>query len=418
MKKILAFLLSIVLLFGFSNSAFALSFTYENDVQSLLVGNVEDGKILYSKNSETAFPVASMSKLMTYLVAKDAIEEGKVSLSDTVTITEESSAFNRAGYSRFGLTTGTKVSLEDLFVGLLVVSGNDAAQAIAVHVGGDAKTFVEMMNDKAQELGLSESSFVNPSGLTQEDVVEIIDETNDPEFQEEAQQDVARNIIYNKMSSRDLFKLASHIVRKYPETEEYGKMENVSYPERNYEQVSTLPLQDYDSMVGLKTGFTEEAGYGFTGLFDMSIIDPSQNYKFITIVMGAEDTSVRKDATIELYNYVVNNYSYRAQMNENLPFVDFESDDTKERFIPLYPSGVYSNLYPNESRINISYELYEDKEAPFEAGEVLGKASLEFNGENVGEVDLVTREFYPKLTFFERFVTSFEHFFNNLMSML
>lgn len=418
MKKIIAFLCSMIILLGFSSSAFALSFTYENDVQSLLVGNVEDGEILYSKNSETAFPVASMSKLMTYLVAKDAIEEGKVSLSDAVTITEESSAFNRVGYSRFGLKTGEVISLEDLFVGLLVVSGNDAAQAIAVHVGGDAKTFVEMMNAKAEELGLSESLYVNPSGLTQEDVVEIVDESTDPEFQEEAKEDVQKNIIYNKMSANDLFKLASHIVSKYPEIAEYGKIENVSYPERGYEQISTLPMQDYETMVGLKTGYTGEAGYGFTGLFDMSISNENQKYKFITIVMGAPDMSVRQDASIELYNYVVNNYSYRPQMNENLPFVDFESDQTEERFIPLYPADVKSQLYPNKSRINISYELYEDKEAPYEAGEVLGKAMLEFDGESVGEVDLVTREFYPRLTFFERLVSSFQHFFNNLMSMV
>ena len=397
-KRIIAIFLSVLMIVGFMPTSQAVGFTYDNQVEVMYVGDIETGESYYKKQDTRVLPVASMSKLMTYLVAMDAVKAGKISLNDIVEINEEAASYNIPGYSRFDLVKGEKVSLENLLKGVLVVSGNDASTAVAIHVAGSVPEFVKLMNSKAKELGLSNSNFVNPTGLTI---------TKGPKPQ------------MNTMSAQDLFTLGRHIVKTYPEVEEYGKMDKLNIPERKFSKPSTLPLRnEMKGLMGLKTGYTEEAGYCFTGLFDLSKEENGFDVKIITVVMGADNEEMRAKTTQELVQYVTNNFVLSKQLNPDVPVVDITDESTEQVNIPLYPERSFEKILPLNTEIEMEYEVLEGKSAPYEDGEVMGKLVLKLDGKEIDNMNLISKGFIPKEGFFTNIFRSIQEFFDNILLLI
>ena len=126
----------------------------DQNVKAYIIGNEENGDIYYEKDSTTPYPIASLSKLMTYLIVKEKIDEGKLSLDQEVTVGEEAAKFHSWEYSYLGLDEGEVYTIEELLQGLMVVSGNDCAYQLAVTVSDSESEFARLMNMKAGELGL------------------------------------------------------------------------------------------------------------------------------------------------------------------------------------------------------------------------------------------------------------------------
>lgn len=409
MKKIISLMLSILLI-TITPLNVSANFTNQENINAMLIGNPEDGSIYFSEGVDEVFPIASISKIMTYLVVMDNIKAGNISLEDDVTISQEAAKLATPGYANFGLKQDEVIKVSDLLKGLMVVSGNDAAVALAEHVAGTEAEFTKLMNEKAQELGLVNSKFVNSSGLTVAD-----EESTRIEENEDGEQVQIQTLVYNEMPANELFKLASHIVNTYPEVEEYGKMTRLSYPDRNYENVSTLPLQDDPTMVGLKTGYTSEAGYSFVGLFDRSIAEEDKDYKIITILLGADTSEQRALNTKELINYFNNNYIYTNLVNKNTPYMNYYDDKTAERSIALYPESDLSKLTNDTSRFSISHEIDESKDAPFQEGEVLGQLIVKEDDVEIDRINLVTHKQYARIGFVDNLLISIQEFFENLL---
>lgn len=400
MKKRLVLLLVFILLFVNLNIASAYGIFYEDQTKAIYAADVDTGYEFYRKNEDEALPIASMSKIMTYLLTMEEIKKGNISLNDEVTITKEASELNLFGYSRLELNEGEKVKLGDLIAGMMIISGNDAANAIAIHVHKSLKNFVTKMNEKAKELGLESAHFVNPSGIT------------------EHPEDDKGEIKLNVMSAKDLYKLSVYVVNTYPEVMEYGKVETFSIPSRNYSGDSTIPLSDIKSRIGLKTGSTPEADFGYTALFDMKLENETQDYKLISVVIGAETREVRDEVSRGVYNYVVNNYIMRNELNPNIPLIDKIDYKTKQREIPLYPVRSIKKLMPITSFMDVEYSIDESKTAPYEDGEVLGQVTLRYNGEVVDTINLINKQYVPKATFFDNFMQSLLEFFDKLIFLL
>ena len=397
-KKIISFFLSILIIIGYIPTSEAVGFTYDNQVEVMYVGDVETGESYYKKQDMRVLPVASMSKLMTYLVAMDAVESGKVKMSDIVEINEEAASYNIPGYSRFDLVKGEKVSLENLLKGVLVVSGNDASTAVAIHVAGSVEEFVKLMNKKAKELGLANSNFVNPTGLT-------ITQDDKPKM--------------NTMTARDLFNLSRHIVKNYPEIEEYGKIDKLNIPERNFTKDSTLPLRkEMKGLLGLKTGYTEEAGYCFIGLFDLSNEENGFDSKVITVVMGADHEEMRAKTTQELVQFVTSNYVLSKHLSPDVPVVDITDETTEQVTIPLYPERSFEKILPVNTEVEMEYEVLEDKSAPYEDGEVMGKLILKLDGQEIESMNLISKGYIPKESFFSNLFRSIQEFFDNILLLI
>ncbi len=397
MKKRLVLLLVFILLFVNLNLANAYTILYEDQTKAIYAADVDTGLEFYKKNENEALPIASMSKIMTYLLVMEEVKNGNISLNDEVKITKESAELNLFGYSRLELNEGEKLKLEDLIAGMMIISGNDAANAIAIHTHGSLDKFVSKMNEKAKELGLETANFVNPSGIT--------------EYPEDDKGEVKLNV----MSAKDLYKLSVYVLNTYPEVMEYGKVETFNIPYRNYSAESTIPLGEIKSRIGLKTGSTPEALFGYTALFDMKLDNETQDYKLISVVIGAETKEVRDEVSRGVYNYVVNNYIMRTELNPNIPLIDKMDYTTNQREIPLYPERSFKKLMPIRFFMDVEYTIDESKTAPYEDGEVLGQATLRYNGEVIDTINLINKEYIPKATFIDNFLQSLVEFFDKLI---
>lgn len=373
----------------------------EGQTQALLVANPDTNQIFYSKNPKKVLGIASMTKMMTYLLVKDDLSQGKYKAEDLVKIDEETAEFAAPGNSRMELKVGEQVSVEDLLKGLMVVSGNDAATALAKKSAKTVKEFSERMNAKAKELGLEDAHFINPTGLSEEKTINN-----------------KKEVDYNKMSAISLLKLAQHIVVKYPEVADYGKLENLSMPDRNYVGDHTHNMyQSIPGLLGLKSGYTLEAMYNFTGYVDMNQFHKGQKFKLITVVTGAETEQIREKATRALIQYVDDNYEYKDILDYDLqfPVVDYEARDTKAGTFPLYLEKPVEGLFPKGAEPEITYEIFENKKAPYEDGEALGEVTVKYENIELGKINLINKGYKAKLNFFSRFLGSFKDLVRKLM---
>lgn len=370
-------------------------FTYYQEVPVLLIADQSSGKILLEKNIDQDYPIASMSKLMTYYVVKSAIRDGKISLKDQVLISKQAAELNISEYSNYGLKLGERITVEDLLKGLMVVSGNDAAEALAEHVAGTKSAFAALMNDAAVKMELTKSSFVNPHGLTE-------------------------NGKMNRMSARDLCTLSRAIVDEFPEVLEYSKIKTIDEPSRGYREDSTLSTSfgDLAGLDGLKTGFTDEAGYCFTGTVAISKVDPALNYRVVTVMMGCEYPDVRWRTQKELIDYTVGSFRHRQLVDENVPIVKYDMPSAKEGSVTLYPVKSYSTLTFRDALFDIRYEIFPQVEAPTPQNHPFGAIYISRDGQPLEKIDIVSRTETKKASVGVRTQRAWENFVNFLSLLM
>lgn len=363
----------------------------EDRVQSYLIGDFDSGRVLESYNIDKPLQAASVSKLMTYLVVKDAVKEGKLNLNDRVTITPEIEA---VGGSSLNLLEGEVLTIDELLAGLMVVSGNDAAYALAVKTAGNEKAFTDLMNAKASELELKSSRFYNSSGL-----------------QEGANQ--------NTMSTEDIFKLSRHIIEKYPEVLEYSKIKILNMPKRNFTGESTIPLVgEIPGVDGLKTGFTEEAGYCLVSTIDARKSPQSGEFRLITIVMGTANMSERSELSKFLINYGLENYGMRTIIDDKAPYNEVIINSAVNPKVQLYSTESYRILTPKAKRYVYKSQVDEGIKAPIAAGQKVGTMTLSSDGEDIITVDLIVKHDVEKANLFTRIIRAIENTFKTITTMI
>lgn len=363
----------------------------EDRAVSYLIGDFDSGRILEEYNIDQPLDIASVSKLMTYLVVNDEIKAGHIKGDDRVTITADMEA---VGGSDFRLLEGEVLTVDELLEGLMVVSGNDAAYALAVHTAGTEEAFVEMMNKKAQDLKLENARFVNSHGL------------ESPDGQ-------------NTLTTRDIFILAKHIIENYPQVLDYGQINIINMPERNYIGYSTLPLiGEMPGVDGLKTGFTEEAGYCFVATMDVNKTAYKEDYRLITIVMGTADMDERRDLSRFLLEYGTENYHMKKVLDDSMPYDQVEINSAETRDIPIYPAKSYELL----TGVNTSYTYEENIEeglkAPLNKGEKVGEVRVFDGGEEILKEDLILKDDIEKAGLFTRITRAIGNIFSSLGSLI
>lgn len=434
LNSLLAILLAFFLVMTGVNNSHAVGEEVFDDfdgvIGTMIVANAETGEVYYEKNSDDLVGIASMSKLMTYLIVKDEISEGKYKLTDPVTITFDSAKHAVPGNAKMDLTVGEVISVEDLLKGLMIVSGNDAAAALAINSAGSEDEFAKKMNAKAEELGLQSYEFVNASGLTDEIVKKadgtIIEKANDEEVDtaRDAAAQSTDTIIsqkYNKMSARSLMMLTKQIVTKYPEVLEYHNMEQLVMPERDFVGNQTHNMyKSIPGLMGLKTGFTEEAKFNFTGYVDMNGHEKGQKFKLITVVTGADNYGIREKCTKELINYVSKNYFYgdvTGYYDKN-PVTYYQSGQTKQTRFPLFLEKPIEGIFPRGAKVEMNYEIEKGIKAPYNEGQVLGKATFWYDGKELGKVNLINKSQLEKMNFGQTFIESAKDFVKKLMLII
>ena len=317
--------------------------------KSYLILDARTGHELASLNPDTALAPASLTKLMTTYVVFAALQQGQISLQDEVTVSEK--AWRTQG-SRMFIEVGSRVTIEDLVAGMVVQSGNDASVALAEHVAGTESVFAELMNQYAAKLGMLSSHFVNATGLPAESHVS---------------------------TARDLTTLARALIGDFPEY--YGRwhsMKEFTYNGIKQSNRNSLLWRD-DSVDGLKTGHTDDAGYCLVA----SAV--RENMRVVSAVMGTSSSKARTDGSQALINYAFRFFETRLlfkageeittarvwkSANETAPFGVLE-----DLYITVR-RGTYDEL---ESTLDIPAII----EAPIAAGQPVAELKIRFGDEEL-----------------------------------
>ena len=312
------------------------------------------GKVLAEKAADEKVDPASITKLMTAYIVYEAIESGLININDQVKISRTA---GRLGGSRMFIEIGSMVSVHDLLSGIVVQSGNDASVALAEHVAGNEEIFADLMNKKAQELGLSESYFVNSTGLSDDS---------------------------HYMSARDIAILSQALIRDYPQ--HYTMYSEPDYTYNNIRQPNRNSLLWRNMNVdGLKTGYTEKAGYCVV------VSSQEDDMRLIAAVMGS-GRQKRFDEASELLRYGYRFYKTSKLFGKQKALTEVRvwGGDRKQLGLGV-PADIYVTL-PRSKNAGVKTELmvYEDIIAPIEKGQELGSIAISYNGKTIEQSALIS----------------------------
>ena len=258
---------------------------YFGGVGSIYLADADTGEVLFERNSQTAVPCASLSKLLSYLVLKEAARAREIDENGMVPVSENAQKISRSGDGMVQLTAGTQVPFQELLQAMLIASSNECALALAEYTCGSEAAFVERMNRRAQELGLTSVTMWNCNGL--------------PSFTDDAIPVKRQNL----MSAEDLFRLCRHILKNYPEITNITSMKLAHMPHLNdYWTANSNPLvYNLEGVNGLKTGHTNRAGYCVAASLPVGRADGV--HTVVLILMGAESAELRGQAAEILLRY-------------------------------------------------------------------------------------------------------------------
>lgn len=312
------------------------------------------GKVVAEKNADETKDPASITKLMTAYVVYAALERDDISLNDDVLISEK--AWRAIG-SRMFIEVNKRVNLDLLLQGLIVQSGNDASIALAEHIAGDEASFADLMNHTARQLGLSNTHFVNATGLT------------DPE---------------HYTTARDIALLSSAIIRDFPK--EYKRYKQKQFTYNGIKQYNRNKLLWRDATVdGLKTGHTEAAK------FCLASSALRENMRLISVVLGAPSKEARATQSQSLLNYGFRFYKTNTLYTAGQQLIEKRVRFGVEKQVSL---GVAEDILVTTARshyknIKPSIELASEIVAPISKGQVLGTVRIQLGDETLAEHPLV-----------------------------
>jgi len=340
----------------------------ETSAKQVIVLDYETGATLYSKNADVKMPTSSMSKVMTIYVVFEALKRGDLSLDSELLVSEKAW---RKGGSKMFVPVGKKVKVEDLIRGVIIQSGNDATIVLAEGLAGTEEAFVQAMNKKAQELGMDNTHFANASGWP------------DPEHYSTAQ---------------DLAKVTMAIIKNFPEYYHYYSEKDFTY--NDIRQNNRNPLLGMDiGADGVKTGHTEDGGYGLIG----SGVG-SDDRRIVMVLNGMKSKKERKEEGVRMMRWALSTFK-NVSLFENQPVLGqaevYLGQQDKVNLIAKAPVGyVVSKVFADDVKVEIFYK--EPLKAPIEKGAEIGTVRVYVpKGEQL-EVPLVAAERIDEASLFVR----------------
>jgi D-alanyl-D-alanine carboxypeptidase (penicillin-binding protein 5/6) len=350
-------------------------------VRSYVLMDYQSGNILAEMKSDERMEPASITKLMTGYVIYQALKSGKIRLEDPVTISEK--AWRTQGSKMF-IQVGSQVSVEDLLMGMVVQSGNDATVALAEHVAGSEETFVKLMNQEAERLGLTNSHFVNTPGMP------------DPN---------------HYMSARDIAVLSRAIIREFPE--HYARYSVGSFKYNNIEQQNRNELLLKDPSVdGIKTGHTQSAGYC------LAASAKRDDTRLISVVLGAQKMRERFQATQTLLNYGFSFFESRKLYDPSAPIVTARIWKGEDSELPLgVTQGLYVTVPKGQApQVSTTTTVQPTIIAPVQKDQPFGEIVVKLGEQEVSRTPLVALKDVPESGWFGRMIDAILMFFYSLFN--
>ena len=387
MKKVLCFVLMCLMLIPWAvEPVKAEELKLAESANSAILLEPTTGEIIFEKNSHEKLHPASMTKMMSMLLIIEAIENGVISWDEMVTVSENAASM---GGSQILLEVGEQMSVHDLFKGIAVASGNDAVVAMAEKIGGSEAIFVDMMNEKAKELGLTDTHFKNPHGLDDDD---------------------------HYSSAYDMAMIGKELV-KHEKALEFTKIYE-DYLRQNTDRkiwlVNTNKLvRFYEGVDGLKTGYTASAGYCLTATAKKG------SSRFLAVAMGEPDSKTRNQEISEMLDYAFAQYEVEIMLDKDSVIKTIEVEKGRNKFVDLVPLNEVSFLNKKgTNKKNATYEISIDKvKAPVKEGDIVGNLKIKEDENVIREVPITVRESVEKCNLFELYFRHLTDIFKGDVSL-
>ena len=345
-------------------------------VKSVCLIEAKTGTVLYENDSDVRYMPASVTKVMTLLLVFEAIDGGKIKLTDEVTASSHAAEM---GGTQIYLKPGETMTVEELIKAVAIPSANDAAVALAEYVAGSEDEFVRQMNEKAKTLGLANTNFTNCTGL----------------FDDENHYTTAYDIA---IMSRELI--------KHEKIFDFTTVWLDSLRDGAFTLANTNKmLRTYNGMKGLKTGFTKASKYCFSGVAERN------GMTLIVTVMGADTSDIRFAASASLLNFGFSNFAVAKSGKADIP--DISVSKGKADSVSLISDTDFSLVVPKGWEKELSYEisLPESVTAPVVKGEQVGVLTYKLKGETVKTCPIVCADDVPKATVWDYFAEMAEILF-------
>lgn len=324
------------------------------NAKSAILMEESTGNILYESNPDERLPIASVTKVMTMLLIMEAVDSGKISLDDMVTVSENAMSY---GGSTMFLETGEQLTVNDMLKGIAVASANDGCVAMAEHLAGSESAFVDMMNEKAKELGMENTHFMNTNGL-------------DEDEHYSSARDVA-------IMSRELMKHETifNYTSIWMDTLRGGKFQLAN---------TNKLIRFYDGANGLKTGSTSKA------LCCLSAAAKRNDMQLIAVVLGAPTSAERFASAKSLLDYGFANYAVNTQITSGDEVQKIAVEKGVDKEVDVVAGDSCSTLVKKGQEDNITKEIKIDETitAPIEAGQKIGTMTISRDGEVIADIDL------------------------------
>jgi len=352
------------------------------NVDHMILQDYHSGEILYERDADDKIYPASMTKIMTAIVAFDLLKKGSASLDEMITISEKAWRMSQSGYSSMFIMLNDQISVEDLLKGIIIISGNDACVALAEGLSGSEEDFVILMNEKAEEIGLENTNFNNSSGI------------NDPD---------------NYSTVRDIMKMSSYMISNYPEYYTYFKEKTFTWDRTGgdpIKQGNRNPLL-YKNVGadGIKTGFLTVEQYSLAASVKVN------DRRIISVGSGFKSKNSRSRESQKILNWGLRKFdTIRITKKDNI-FTNLKVWLGKKSKVDLIPEEDFYLTIPKRKKSIIKSILeYEGPiPAPIKKGEKLATLKVYIHDELVREIDMLSAEDVSRSNIFVRLFTSLNY---------
>ena len=375
-KKLLFFF--IVQLFYYN----AVNANIEIKARTAILQDYHSGEILYEKEPDISIYPASMTKIMTSIIAFDLIKSGDLSLDEKFIISEKAWRLSTAGYSSMFVMIGDEVSVENLLKGIIIASGNDACIALAEGIAGTEEEFAMMMTSKAKEIGMENTNFANSSGI------------NDPD---------------NNSTVRDILLMSNYLIKTHPEYYKWFKEKEFTWDRTGGDPITqgnrNPLLYKNIGADGIKTGYLAVEKYSLASSIDR------KGRRLIAVGSGFETKKDRSRQSLKLLTYGLTNFDLVEISKKDKPFDKVDVWLGKSNEVKVYTKeNIFKTIKKGQKKKLKAKMIYNGPiEAPIQKGQVLAKLKIIYDDEKIGEYDLLALNDVKKVNILTRLMKSLNY---------
>ena len=352
---------------------------FDVNARTAILQDYLSGKILFEKDADRQIFPASMTKIMTSIIAFDLLKSGELSLDDKFLVSENAWRLSQAGYSSMFIMVGDEISVENLLRGIIVSSGNDACIALAEGIAGTEEEFAIMMTEKAREIGMENTNFTNSSGINAPD---------------------------NLSTVRDILIMSNYLIKNYPKYYEYYKETEFTWDRTGgdpIKQGNRNPLLYKNIGVdGIKTGYLAYEKYSLASTLKRN------ERRIIAVGSGFVSKNSRSKESLKLLTYGLTNFDTINIAKKDEIFDELEVWQGTQKTVKSYISeDVYKTIPKAKKKyLKVSIDYQGPLKAPILKNDILGKVKISYKDEQIGEYDLLALEEVKRQNIISRFISS------------